>query len=108
MPGIDQAKVRLEAWLPGSRKSACHLGCENRRGEYSSGHIASAINIDYRSPSFEDQLSMLDRDVAILLYCRMGVRSLKALQIMKGMGFSEIYNLTEGLVGWKRDGGETV
>jgi rhodanese-related sulfurtransferase len=77
-------------------------------GEYSSGHIASAINIDYRSPSFEDQLSMLDRDVAILLYCRMGVRSLKALQIMKGMGFSEIYNLTEGLVGWKRDGGETV
>ncbi|MGV8175273.1 MAG: rhodanese-like domain-containing protein [Methanothrix sp.] len=77
-------------------------------GEYSSGHIAGAINIDYRSPSFEDQLSMLDRDVAILLYCRTGVRSLKALQIMKRMGFSEIYNLTEGLVGWKRDGGEIV
>lgn len=77
-------------------------------GEYSSGHIAGAINIDYRSSSFEDQLSMLDRDVAYILYCRTGVRSLKALQIMKGMGFSEIYNLTEGLAGWKRDGGETI
>jgi rhodanese-related sulfurtransferase len=76
--------------------------------EYCSGHIPGAINIDYRSPSFEDQLSRLDRDKAHLVYCRTGVRSQKALPIMKRMGFSEIYNLTRGIADWQREGGETV
>jgi rhodanese-related sulfurtransferase len=76
--------------------------------EYCSGHIPGAINIDYRSPSFEDQLSGLDRNKAHLVYCRTGVRSQKALPIMKRLGFSEIYNLTRGIVDWQREGGEIV
>jgi rhodanese-related sulfurtransferase len=76
--------------------------------EYRSGHIPGAINIDYRSPSFEDQLAGLDREKAHLVYCRTGVRSQKALPIMKRLGFSEIYNLTKGIAEWQREGGEIV
>jgi uncharacterized protein len=76
--------------------------------EYLSGHLRDSINIDFRSPSFQDQISLLDRDAAYLLYCRTGIRSRKALLIMSSMGFREIYNLSQGIEQWKREGGELV
>lgn len=76
--------------------------------EHQSGHIKDSINIDFRSPSFRDQISLLDRDAAYLLYCRTGVRSRKTLLLMSSMGFVELYNLSQGIVQWKIDGGEVV
>ena len=76
--------------------------------EHQSGHLKDSINIDFRSPSFRDQISLLDRDAAYLLYCRTGVRSRKTLQLMSSMGFVELYNLSRGRVQWKIDGGEVV
>jgi len=76
--------------------------------EHQSGHLKDSINIDFRSPSFRDQISLLDRDAAYLLYCRTGVRSRKTLLLMSSMGFVELYNLSRGIVQWKRDGGEIV
>ena len=76
--------------------------------EHQSGHIKDSINIDFRSPSFRDQISLLNRDAAYLLYCRTGVRSRKTLLLMSSMGFAELYNLSRGIVQWKRDGGEVV
>ena len=76
--------------------------------EHQSGHLKDSINIDFKSPSFRDQISLLDRDAAYLLYCRTGVRSRKTLLLMSSMGFLELYNLSQGIVQWKRDGGEVV
>ena len=72
--------------------------------EYNDGHIENAINIDYRSSSFESDISKLDRDKVCLVYCRSGNRSSDAVEIMRKLGFQEIYHLDVGITGWKEDG----
>ncbi|MEI8003331.1 MAG: rhodanese-like domain-containing protein, partial [Methanothrix sp.] len=51
--------------------------------EYGSGHLNGSINLDFKSPSFTDQIARLDRDKAYLIYCRTGVRSARALLLMR-------------------------
>ena len=46
----------------------------------------------------------LDRDYALLVYCSDNYRSPVACRILAEKGFSNIYNLEEGLIGWKRAG----
>ena len=76
--------------------------------EYSSGHLKDSINLDFRSPSFADELAMLDRGNAYLVYCRTGVRSGRAAALMKSLGFRELYDLAGGIAGWQREGFEIV
>lgn len=72
--------------------------------EYHAGHLKGSINLDIRSPSFADELDALDRGRAYLVYCRTGVRSSRAVAIMRSLGFKEIYDLAGGFVGWQREG----
>jgi len=74
--------------------------------EFLSGHLNGAINLDFRSPSFRDQISSLDRHANYLLYCRTGVRSGRAIELMVSLGFSELYNLTKGIEEWLKEGFE--
>ena len=68
--------------------------------EYNDGHIENAINIDYRSDSFRDEVGQLDRNKSILIYCWSGGRSGSALEMMKELGFKKVYNMLEGINGW--------
>jgi len=72
--------------------------------EYASGYIERAINLDYSSGTFRDGLAKLDKNKTYLVYCRSGARSKKALDIMKDLGFNEVYNLTSGITGWTAEG----
>jgi rhodanese-related sulfurtransferase len=76
--------------------------------EYHSGHLNGSINLDFRSTSFADELTRLDRSKPYLVYCRTGVRSGRAAALMKSLGFREIYDLAGGMVGWQREGFEVV
>ena len=76
--------------------------------EYNSGHLNGSINLDFKSPSFEDEIARLDRDKAYLLYCRTGIRSARAVMLMISLGFMELYNLTKGIEQWQREGFEVV
>ena len=55
--------------------------------EYGSSHLNASINLDFRSPSFRDEIAMLDRNNAYLLYCRTGIRSARVLRLMRSLGF---------------------
>jgi rhodanese-related sulfurtransferase len=72
--------------------------------EFDSGHIENAINIDYYSDTFQDELDSLDKDKTYLIYCEVGGRSKDALAIMKGLGFMEVYNMLDGINQWQADG----
>jgi rhodanese-related sulfurtransferase len=72
--------------------------------EFSTGHIPGAINIDYYSPDFSEQIRGLEKIKEYLLYCRTGNRSGKALDIMKKFEFRKVYHLTAGIVGWQSAG----
>lgn len=72
--------------------------------EYRAGHLKGSLNLDIRSPSFADELDALDRNRAYLVYCRTGVRSSRAVAIMRSLGFRELYDLAGGMECWQREG----
>ena len=73
-------------------------------GEYAAGHIAGAVLLDYRPPTFEDELGGLSRDATYLVYCRSGNRSAGAVEVMARRGFTRIYELAGGIQAWERAG----
>lgn len=72
--------------------------------EFNSGHIKNAINIDYRSASFQDSIKLLNRYKPIYIYCRSGKRSSKSALLFEEEGFDTIYELNGGILDWKRKG----
>jgi len=68
--------------------------------EFIDGHIEGALNIDYFSATFSDDISKVGFEIPVLLYCRSGNRSSKAMKTMKELGFKEVYNLEGGIKGW--------
>ncbi|GFP19620.1 phage shock protein E [Candidatus Hakubella thermalkaliphila] len=72
--------------------------------EFGAGYIEGAVNIDYYSETFKDQLDRLDKNKVYLVYCRTGRRSGIALGMAKDLGFKEVYNLSGGIVEWEAEG----
>lgn len=70
------------------------------KGEFNDGHIPNAKLIDIYSPSFQDEISKLDKSKSYYVYCRSGNRSYHAALAMKKMGFGKVYNLESGIIGW--------
>ncbi len=72
--------------------------------EYNGGYIEGAINRDFYSPTFREELDKLDKDKTYLIYCRSGRRSGIALGTMKELGFIEAYNMLGGINQWTEEG----
>ncbi|HMP99785.1 MAG TPA: rhodanese-like domain-containing protein [Cyclobacteriaceae bacterium] len=70
-------------------------------GEFQSGHIKGAKNIDFYSSDFRDKVNQLDKDKEYFLYCRSGARSASACNMMAKAGF-KVYNLDGGIGEWPR------
>ncbi len=69
--------------------------------ETAEGIIPGAIIADYRSDSFKQEVSALDKSKSYVVYCRSGGRSVKASNIMSEAGFSDLMNLEGGYTSWK-------
>lgn len=72
--------------------------------EFADGHIANAINIDFYESDFKKKVGLLDISKTYVIYCRSGRRSASAEKILKNMGFKSLYNVQEGIIGWKNNG----
>lgn len=68
--------------------------------EFAEGHIPSAINLNYNSTDFDDELDKLDKTKIYLVYCRSGARSVNAATMMSERNFTTIYTLKGGILGW--------
>lgn len=68
-------------------------------GEFRSGAIKGARNIDFMSLSFKDQFSKLDKTKEYFLCCRSGSRSGQACMILAKEGY-KVYNLAGGISTW--------
>jgi len=77
-------------------------------GEFATGHLPDAINLDYQSAGFADGLGALDREAPYLLYCRSGNRSAQAREMMRGLGFVEVHEIDGGINAWAEAGGAIV
>ncbi len=69
--------------------------------EYEEGHLAQARNVDYKRDDFRQQVGKLDKSKPYFVYCKAGVRSEKAADIMKELGFRQVYTLDGGIDEWE-------
>ena len=73
-------------------------------GEVAQGKIADALEIDYYSSNFLDQVSQLPKDQELYLYCAVGARSEEAARLLVQQGYTKVYHLQGGIQGWSQEG----
>jgi rhodanese-related sulfurtransferase len=76
--------------------------------EFNEGHIQNAMLIDFLEEDFKQQVSKLDKQIPVYVYCASGVRSDKAATVLTEEGFKEVYVLREGLKEWRQSNQELV
>jgi rhodanese-related sulfurtransferase len=80
-------------------------------GEYASGHLSGAVNVDVTDPDFEARVAALEAEgvlrpgAPVYLYCRSGNRSARATGILRGRGYDEAWNVG-GFNGLREAGAE--
>jgi len=72
-------------------------------GEYNSGHIENAVNVDYKSANFKDEVNKLDKNKTYAVYCHSGRRAAASADIMEQLGFKSIYEIG-GVEQWQEAG----
>jgi rhodanese-related sulfurtransferase len=68
--------------------------------ELSEGKIEGSINMNFYDGNFRDQVAKLDKAVPVYVYCRSGARSQKAMEIMRELGFTVVYELQGGYMNY--------
>lgn len=68
--------------------------------EFASGNIEGAININFNDAEFEENIKALDKNVPVLIYCKSGGRSARALKIFEANGFNTVLELNGGYSNW--------
>ena len=72
--------------------------------EFASGHFEGALNIDFNSGNFANEITRLNPSETYAVYCRSGSRSGQAASIMHKAGFHDVSNLNGGVIDWTNDG----
>jgi rhodanese-related sulfurtransferase len=72
--------------------------------EFVSGHIEGALNIDFNSGNFANEITRLNPSENYAIYCRSGSRSGQAASIMHKAGFHDVSNLNGGVIDWTNAG----
>lgn len=76
--------------------------------EFAEGHVANSKNICVTEDDFKEKASKLNKNEPVYVYCKSGKRSAKAAQILKEMGFTEIYDMDGGILNWEKQGLQQV
>jgi rhodanese-related sulfurtransferase len=71
-------------------------------GEYAQGHLPNALLIDIFSNDFKSRVGKLDKSKPVFVYCKAGSRSSSAVEVLSGMGFKDIYDLSGGIIAWRQ------
>ena len=71
--------------------------------EFAKVHLENAINLNFFSRAFKNQLNALDKGKTYFVYCKVGGRSKLAQKQMKKLGFREVYNIVGGTLLWEEE-----
>ena len=90
----DITKEDLEAYI---KQGAIIIDVRSSQ-EYREGHVDGAISIPDYQIKKEIEKQIQDKDELIVVYCTTGHRSQKAQQILENMGYTNVYNVYEGII----------
>ena len=62
-------------------------------GEFQTGHLKQAKNLDWMGGSFQAKAPQLDKNKTYFLYCASGNRSGQAAAHLVDLGFENVYNV---------------
>lgn len=65
--------------------------------EFKENHINASINIPLQEIKKNIEKYVKDKNRKLLICCRSGVRSAKAVEILEDIGYAEVYNLKGGI-----------
>ena len=69
--------------------------------EFAEEHIEGALNVDFRSDNFAEELAELDRDQRYIVHCRSGRRSSASMEVFEELGFTDIQHMFDGFNEWQ-------
>lgn len=72
--------------------------------EFNAGHIKNAINVDFKSSKFDEEVQKLDTTKTLVIYCRSGRRSGMSTPDFLKAGFKEVHDLKGGVLNWQKSG----
>ncbi len=93
-------KISVEQLLEAINSDDVQLIDVRTEGEFNDGSIQKAQNICVTTNGFKEKVKNLDKERPVYLYCKSGKRSANAAEILKEMGFKEIYDMTGGYDEW--------
>ena len=75
-------------------------------GEFAQGYVPEAKLVNVSSSDFINNIDALalSKEEPVYVYCRSGNRSKKAMNMLKSNGFTQIYELNSGMIGWQKAG----
>lgn len=74
------------------------------QSEWDEGHIPGAIFIPLSRFEEEFEKHLPNPDAEVVVQCRSGKRSLDACQRLLGEGFTNLKNMSDGILGWMDEG----
>lgn len=66
--------------------------------EYREGHVDGAISIPDYQIKKEIEKKIQNKDELIVVYCTTGHRSQKTQRMLENMGYTNVYNVYEGII----------
>ncbi len=69
--------------------------------EFLKGHVEHAQNINWNGSDFEAEISKINHDEPVLVYCLSGGRSASAANFMRNKGFKQVFEMQGGMMQWR-------
>jgi rhodanese-related sulfurtransferase len=94
--------INQEEWIDliSEDDNAVIIDCRTSM-EWSDGVFENSLLLNINDPqSFMDDVNKLDKEKNYYVYCRSGVRSVQACQVLESVGIETTYNLTGGILIW--------
>lgn len=97
VPSVDPEHVKTAM----DSGESCTILDVRTPGEFSRGKLNGSINVPIDRLERDVHSQLPDTKQKIYVYCLSGARSAVAVEIMLKLGYSNVYNMSHGMLAWR-------
>jgi sulfur-carrier protein adenylyltransferase/sulfurtransferase len=98
-PGANMSPDEARSFMAEHQLDEYQLVDVRQLKEYEKGHIPGSLLVPVKE--LTDRMDELDRTKPTLVYCHSGVRSKAAAQLLQAEGFTNVYNMSGGIIAYE-------